>query len=106
MPSGYAADKAAAEPTPTPSAAVQPMVIEADRYWASVMRLVKFKCEKIPKPILPVCKDGQKPVPSETVGDGVITQDELKCLPSNRSPKAQGAKLVASAAGSAGIHCG
>ncbi len=106
MPSTSATEKLVTETTPTQCNAEQPLAIEADGYWASVMRLVKFKYEKIPKPILPVCKDGEKPAPLETVAESVITQDELKCLPPNPSPKAQGVKLVASAARSAGVHCG
>ncbi len=96
--------KPSTEGTTTQPHAAPPLDIEADEYWASVMRLVKFKYGKIPKPTFPVCKDAGNAASSETVVDGVITQDELKCLPLNPTPGAQNAKLVASAAGSAGVH--
>jgi hypothetical protein len=90
----------------TPCHAAQPLDIEADEYWASVMRLVKFKYGKIPKPTFPVCEDAGNAASSETVVDAVITQGELNCLPPNPTPGAQNAKLVASAAWTAGVHSG
>src|ERR1035437_1294536 len=69
--SACAADKPATKATPASSDAAQLMATEAAGNWASVMRLMKFKCEKVPNSIFPVCKDGQKSAPSDTVGDDV-----------------------------------
>lgn len=79
---------------------------EASQYWKSVLSLVKFKYQKIPWPVLAAGKDDKKHRQPEIGDTGVITRNELTCLPYIASPRAQGAKLVASAAGSAGVYIG